>query len=351
MKRSKHFAFTLVELLVVIAIIGILIAMMLPAVQSAREAARRATCTNNMMQLGMALSNYESAYQSLPSGTIDDKGPILNVAKGNHMGWLVQILPYIEERNTYKHIDLAAGVYAPKNTAVRALKIALFGCPSYAGGQNPETPLSNYAGCHNDIETPIDENNNGVLFLNSHIKIKDITDGAANTIFVGEKSGSQQDLGWMSGTRATLRNCGAPLGQTLLDDGPHKFALLPGEKPAATPAASEQTAETPAATETPVAVEKPAESPAATPVAMEKPADPPSASENTAKEKEKPAPATTEPDLYVGGFGSFHPYGVNFLFGDGAVHFTSDDIDLTLLEQLGNRADGKLLEGGPTRGE
>jgi prepilin-type N-terminal cleavage/methylation domain-containing protein len=347
MKRSKHFAFTLVELLVVIAIIGILIAMTLPAVQSAREAARRAACTNNMMQLGMALSSYESANLSLPPGTINDKGPILNVAKGNHMGWLVQILPYIEERNAYKHLDIAAGAYDPKNAPVRALKIALFECPSYAGGQNPDTPLSNYAGCHSSIETPIDENNNGVLFLNSHIKIKDITDGAANTIFVGEKSGSQWDLGWMSGTRATLRNCGTPLGQTPADDGPHKFALKPGEKPAPPPAAPENPAETPAASE------QTAETPAAseTVVATEKPAATPAASEKTAKEKEQPAPPTIDPELYVGGFGSFHPYGVNFLFGDGAIHFTNNDIDLSLLEQLGNRADGKLLEGGPTRGE
>ena len=74
MKHSKHSAFTLVELLVVIAIIGILIGMMMPAVQSAREAAHRATCTNNMMQLGIGLSNYELAQQSYPSGTINPTG-------------------------------------------------------------------------------------------------------------------------------------------------------------------------------------------------------------------------------------------------------------------------------------
>jgi prepilin-type N-terminal cleavage/methylation domain-containing protein len=323
MKHTKRFAFTLVELLVVIAIIGILVGMMLPAIQAAREAARRAECTNNMMQLGMALSSYESAQQSLPPGTIDDKGPIRNVAQDNHISWLVQILPYIEERNTYKNIDLSAGAYAPRNAAVRRLSIALFKCPSYAGGQNPETPLSNYAGCHNGVEAPIDENNNGVLFLNSRIRNKDITDGAANTIFAGEKSGSQGDLGWMSGTRATLRNCGTELGQTMLDDGPHRSALQPGQVPAETPAATEKTAES----------EKPA------------------ASEKPVEEKAKPAQAKTESDLYVGGFGSYHPYGVNFLFGDGAVRFTDNDIDLKLLEQLGNRADGKLLEGGPTRGQ
>ena len=115
MKREKHFAFTLVELLVVIAIIGILISMMMPAIQSAREAGRRADCTNNMMQLGMGLSAYQSAHQTLPPGTIDERGPIRNVTKGNHISWLVQILPYLQERSTYKNIDLAAGAYAPQN--------------------------------------------------------------------------------------------------------------------------------------------------------------------------------------------------------------------------------------------
>ena len=140
------------------------------------------------------------------------------MAEGIHTSWLVQILPYIDERNTYKHIDLKVGVYDPKNATVRALHIAMFNCPSYAGKQNPETPLSNYAGCHNDVETPIDENNNGVLFLNSHITAKDVTDGLTNTIFVGEKSGSEKDLGWMSGTRATLRNTGTALSRTINDD-------------------------------------------------------------------------------------------------------------------------------------
>jgi hypothetical protein len=281
-----------------------------------------------MMQLGMALSDYQSAHQTLPPGTIAERGPIRNVAKGNHISWLVQILPYIQERNTYNNIDLSAGAYAPQNADARRLSIAMFKCPSYAGLENPQTPLSNYAGCHNAVEAPIAENNDGVLFLNSHIRDKDITDGAANTIFAGEKNGSQWDLGWMSGTRATLRNCGTPLDETMLDDGPHRYAPMPGQEPVEMPAVAEKTAdvEKPAATETGESVEKTAE-------------------------PEKPAEAKTYSDLYVGGFGSYHPYGVNFLFGDGAVHFTSIDIDLKLLEQLGNRADGKLLEGGPTRGQ
>ncbi len=250
-----------------------------------------------------------------------------------------QILPYLEEGNTYKNIDFSAGVYAPKNAAVRAIKISLFECPSYPGMQNPAAGLSNYAGCHNDVEAPIDENNNGVLFLNSHIRNKDITDGAANTIFVGEKSGGEEDLGWMSGTRATLRNTGAALAHTMLYESDNRASTQLAQAAAAeTISEPEQSAD---------ASQKPA-------AEKEKPAkeqEKPDTKDQPAEEPAKPAQDQAATDLYVGGFGSFHPYGVNFLFGDGAVHFISNDIDLKLLEQLGNRADGKLLTGGPTRGE
>src|SRR4030042_7024281 len=103
LRRTKR-GFTLVELLVVIAIIGILIALLLPAVQAAREAARRASCLNNLTQLGIALQNYESAHGVLPPGTIDKQGPIHNKPEGYQMSWVVQLLPYVEEGNTFKHI-------------------------------------------------------------------------------------------------------------------------------------------------------------------------------------------------------------------------------------------------------
>jgi prepilin-type N-terminal cleavage/methylation domain-containing protein len=202
-------AFTLVELLVVITIIGIIIAMMIPAVMSARETARRLSCLNNLFQIGAALHNYQAAYDMLPPGTTDKQGPIHNIPKGNQISWTVRILPYLDENVVYQHIDLAAGAYDPKNAAMRAIPIAVFLCPS-ADRVLAGPPVSNYAGCHNDAEAPIDVDNHGVLFLNSHITANDVTDGISHTLYVGEKLADSLDLGWMSGTRATLRNTGSP---------------------------------------------------------------------------------------------------------------------------------------------
>jgi len=297
MYTRRRFGFTLIELLVVIAIIGILIALLLPAIQACREAARRITCVNNLTQLGVALQHYQAAHEVLPPGTIDQKGPIRSVPKGYHMGWLVQLLPYVEEGVTFKNVDFSVGVYDKKNGPVRGLGIALFRCPSYSGArvappEEPLTSVSNYAGCHHDVEAPIDQDNHGVLFLNSHISSRDITDGTTHTIFLGEKLGGRWDLGWMSGTRATLRNTGGPIGATGEDGGPGW------------------------------------------------------------DEAEKPGAAGDgKAQLYVGGFASEHPAVSNFLFGDGAVHSLSDSTTPAVLQQLGHRADGKLLTEGPTRDE
>lgn len=283
MNSKYRSGFTLVELLVVIAIIGVLVALLLPAVQAAREAARRMSCSNNLSQLVFALQNYNSTYDSYPSGTQEPKGPIVNAPQGFHHNWLTQLLPYMEEQNTYNHVDFSVGVYDPKNDPVRALRIRTFICPS-EGRQN-ELAVSNYAGLHHDLDQPIDANNNGVLFLNSSVRYEDIKDGSSQTIVLGERlSDLQQDLGWMSGTRSTLRNTGSPINstlQTLRRQGRGGFVSL-----------------------------------------------------------DEPG---TEVASVVGGFGSHHPGGAQFAMGDGHVEFLSQTISIEVYQQLGHRADGKLL--------
>ena len=208
--RFSHPGFTLVELLVVIAIIGILVGLLLPAVQAAREAARRMSCANNVAQLGLAIHHYEFAMERLPSGTINSTGPIRNEPIGQHVSWTVQLLPYIEQNALARSIDITKGVYDPVNLQFRKVQIASLVCssfplPSHSGVDDNFLGSSTYAACYGDSEVPVDDNNNGVFYRNSRTKFSDIDDGASNTIFVSEKVSERGDLGWMSGTRATLR--------------------------------------------------------------------------------------------------------------------------------------------------
>ncbi len=287
MRYKKNAAFTLVELLVVIAIIGILVALLLPAVQAAREAARRISCVNNLTQLILAVQNYEMAYRTYPPGTLEEKGPIVNEPKGYHHNWLSRLLPYMEEKNTYNHIDFKVGVYDEKNATVRKVHISTFECPSVGVPDQPDRAFTCYAGVHHDVDADINTDNHGVFFLNSAVRYEDISDGTAHTMFVGEKFPDQKDdLGWMSGTRWSLRNTGVHVESR----GPR----------------------------------------AQTAVAMQ--GYPPS---------DKPSPP-----VIVGGFDSPHPGGASFAFGDGHVSFVSETIPLETLQQLAHRADGKLLMRG-----
>lgn len=210
MKRN---AFTLVELLVVIAIIGVLVGLLLPAVQAAREAARRMSCSNNMMQITLGIHHHEFNLEHLPDGVTGGPGPIRNEENADtHLGWMARILPYIEQQNAFEMMDFTKSAYATENAEVRAAQIPTYLCPSnpMAYGDNNVNPVgtSHFAGCQHDVEAPIDVDNNGVLFLNSSLRFAQITDGSSNTILIGETLGDKDALGWITGTRATLRNTG-----------------------------------------------------------------------------------------------------------------------------------------------
>jgi prepilin-type N-terminal cleavage/methylation domain-containing protein len=219
--KPRRDGFTLIELLVVIAIIAVLITLLLPAVNGVREAARRLQCVNNLMQLGIALKSYESAHEMLPPGVVNPSGPIKNAPAGYHVSWIVQILPFVEQKAVYNHFNFIGGVYDPANSTVRAMPLRALVCPSDIRASFTDMP-SNYAGCHHDLEAPIDVTNKGVLYLNSSVRCEDVTDGTSNTIFVGEKIIMGPDHGWASGTRSTLRNTGT------LPNGP--VAVTPTNK-------------------------------------------------------------------------------------------------------------------------
>ena len=206
--RADRRAFTLVELLVVIAIIGILVGLLLPAVQAAREAARRCSCQNNMAQLAIATHNFEFAREHLPAGVTNPDGPILSEENGQHVSFLVQLLHYVEESGIANNFDIDAGTYAPQNAAARAKVIGTYLCPSFPQSSNSDDTagLTNYAGCHHPTEAAIDQDNQGLLFLNSRVRYGQILDGSSHTILIGEMLPGLNGLGWASGTRASLRN-------------------------------------------------------------------------------------------------------------------------------------------------
>jgi prepilin-type N-terminal cleavage/methylation domain-containing protein len=230
MRTSSRFGFTLVELLVVIAIIGVLIGMLLPAVQAVREAARRTQCRNNLKQLGLALHNFDSAYMKLPPGW---KADIDAGVPG--WGWNSYILPFLEQNNLYQQIDFTTNIELPWHEAVREAIIPGVLCPSsprsdeadfdlqsgeYADPYPPGAafPLkiarTHYVGSIGSTtamdQMPNDESCpsfvspsggntylNGVFFRNSERAIEHILDGSSNTIMVGERSAEIFDSTWV----------------------------------------------------------------------------------------------------------------------------------------------------------
>ncbi len=201
--RSKMYrrrAFTLVELLVVIAIIGILIGMLLPAVQQVREAARRVTCSNNMRQMSLATLNYESAHKAFPTTW----QPVGDLSNGTAVGWSVQtqILPFLEQANLYDSIDFSVSydTHPPVDlggiiTKLPSARVASYLCPSE---KNDRIRLKNGAPIHYPLNYAanagtwfvFDPSNGrvgpGAMAVLKRIPIASFTDGTSNTMFYGE---------------------------------------------------------------------------------------------------------------------------------------------------------------------
>lgn len=200
MRRARKSGFTLVELLVVIAIIGILIALLLPAVQAAREAARRSQCTNNLKQLGLALHNYHDTHKALPPGWLQKW--FGSTASSTSWGWGSFILPFIEQQALYDVIEPGQGSLwgaTGDATKLAAMKQELkaFRCPSdIQGVPNPsrtvngqQLTISNYIGNNSsDTITWGDSADKGGLFVqDKSLRFGDILDGTSNTVALGER--------------------------------------------------------------------------------------------------------------------------------------------------------------------
>jgi prepilin-type N-terminal cleavage/methylation domain-containing protein/prepilin-type processing-associated H-X9-DG protein len=218
--------FSLAEVIVVIGIIAVILALVIPSVLRARAASRRVSCLNNFRQLMLAVHNYETENQALPPGVVNPTGPIHNRPEGLHTSWVIGILPHMEQQGLRMSIDATMSVYDPLNAKAATTIVRTLLCPSDPKSMSATLMgKSSYAGCHHDVEAPIDVVNHGVFFLNSRVRHEDITDGSSYTIFFGEKPIVAGDLGWGSGTRATLRNTGTPLNDRSLFAGSDDAAL------------------------------------------------------------------------------------------------------------------------------
>ena len=299
MKRTRLIGrikdgFTLVELLVVIAIIGILIGMLLPAVQQVREAARRTDCSNNLKQLGLAVLSFEGVHQNLPPGWItSDKNQLI---EGPGWGWSAYLLPYLEQPNIYQRIQTDVAINNVVHQPIIETSLDSFVCLSdpaprlinlneppthHDSGVNgfheltvnvfPEIKASrsNYSGVFGNTEVRVNPGQgNGTFFGNSQIRLRDFFDGLSNTIVIGERKNDRQKISWVG--------------------------LIPSlQEPAARIVGSVFHA---------------------------------------------PNARNDE----IENFRSYHPGGINVASGDGAVHFIADSIELTTFRSLGSRAGGEV---------
>lgn len=191
-------AFTLVELLVVIAIIGILIGMLLPAVQSVREAARRTTCLNNLKQIGLALQNYHSAHQEFPVGGTGWRGPW--TPDETQIAWSAFLLPFLEQGNVFRQIDFKEAFDSPTNADAAATVIGVFVCPTSLRGTNltDNRGPCDYGGIYGERITGPNNPPKGLMIYGDSFSHRNITDGSSNTIIVAEDS-DFNDGQWING--------------------------------------------------------------------------------------------------------------------------------------------------------
>jgi prepilin-type N-terminal cleavage/methylation domain-containing protein/prepilin-type processing-associated H-X9-DG protein len=301
--------FTLVELLVVLAIVGLLVALLLPAVQAAREGARRAQCLNNLRQIGLALHNYHVGQNIFPPGYVSDvkAGPEM----GNGWAWGTQLLHSLEQQTLYSAVNFSLQITDKGSQTARTTMLSVYLCPSSIGGGPasfnfprlaPNLPADlapgQYVASAGQREVGILlGKNNGVFDRNSAIGLLDIRDGTGTTLMIGERSRNVADATWVGvipiGVVAEARFCSNP-GWAVQVCGAASGMVLAHTDP--------------------------------------DPSQPTISVPNS-----KGADAES--------FWSQHPGGCNFLFCDGSVRFVKQTIDPKVFSSLATRAGGEPVGG------
>jgi len=293
-RRSR--GFTLVELLLVISVICLLMTTLVPALQQAREAARRTQCRNNLMQIGLGLRTYNQAHGVLPPGCVNPTGPIIADETGYRIGWIAQILPFMGQEAAWRQIDFVDPTRSfmnPEDSSRSVPAIPWLACPS-SGRSDPA--FSSYAACHNSIEVPIGTDSDGLLYLNSSESLDGIPDGTSTTLLVGEHliGGLVAGQSWLFGDQMTLRN-----GDVI--HGPPQGAGAGGDTGLV--------------------------------------ADYTDLSDDALRQR------MTEAAAIVGGFGCHHNNQVHFVLADGSVLAINRQITPDVLRRLISRNDGQVVSG------